>query len=339
MADFLFLQNPVSKKWVIQDPNRSKRPNVGHKAEQACPFCVGRENDGQELYRIGGNRGDSNWQMRVIANKFPFAAIHEIVIHSPDHHKNFEELPLGHIELILQAYLERYRQHNKRGQVYIFHNRGIRAGESIPHPHTQIAVVPFNVKMDIPTLDLGIYRFIGNRSQISSVSRRIKSQSNNSNFKIIKFEFLTSLLRRRNDIERMSIDDFVETKHFLIFCPEASQWSDEVWVAPVRPNTCFGDITNEEITDLAFCIQRLIEIFDMRHGHEFPFNFYIYPGENWYLRIIPRVKTLGGFEIGTGIMVNTQNPAETFAFIKEHFFEPNLYKIRIAQQADYWKSV
>ena len=101
----------------------------------------------------------------------------------------------------------------------------------------------------------------------------------------------------------------------------------------------FGDITDSDITDLAFCLQRLINILDMRHGHEFPFNFYIYPGKNWYLRIIPRHKILGGFEMGTGIIVNTQDPRATFEFIKEHFFEPDLYKIGLAQQAEYWRSV
>jgi len=45
-------------------------------------------------------------------------------------------------------------------------------------------------------------------------------------------------------------------------------------------------------------------------GADFPFNFYIYPGGDWYLRLIPRVKTPGGFEIGTGILVNTTDPKQ-----------------------------
>ena len=54
-----------------------------------------------------------------------------------------------------------------------------------------------------------------------------------------------------------------------------------------------------------------------------PFNFYIYPQQDWYLRLIPRLKTLGGLEIGTGIFVNTQDPNETISFIKEHFNDFN----------------
>lgn len=302
MVDFKFLQNAFTKKWIILDPGRAKRPNVGHKAEAICPFCTGRENEEQELYRVGGEKGDSNWHIRVIKNKFPFAPIHEIVIHSPDHHKNFEELPLSHIELILKTYRVRYLENHSYGKVYIFHNRGIGGGESLPHPHTQLTVIPKSVVLDLPPLDTFFYSsglFFGRKRREEAVS----------------------------------------SSNFYIYCPFFSQWPDEIWIVPMRKGKRFGDISDKEITDLAFILNRLIGIFDLRHGHEFPFNFYIYPGKNWYLRIFPRIKILGGFEMGSGIIVNTQDPAETFAFIKEHFFEPNLEKIRAEQQEDYWKCV
>ncbi len=302
MADFQFLQNYQTKKWIILDPGRAKRPNVGQTAVAVCPFCIGREVGEQELYRIGGERGDSNWHIRVVKNKFPFAPIHEIVIHSPDHHKNFEELPISHIELILQTYRARYLENCSHGQVYIFHNRGIGGGESLPHPHTQLTVIAKNITLDLPPLDTSFYP--------------------------------SGLFFRKKTKEEVVI-----SSHFYIYCPFFSQWPDEIWIVPIQKGRRFGDILDKEITDLAFILSRLINLFDLRYGHEFPFNFYIYPGKNWYLRILPRIKILGGFEMGTGIVVNTQDPRETFAFIKEHFFEPNLEKIREEQQEDYWKSV
>jgi len=48
---------------------------------------------------------------------------------------------------------------------------------------------------------------------------------------------------------------------------------------------------------------------------------------------------LGGFEIGTGIFVNTQDPRETMAFIKEHLQAPNIEKIKKEHQAEYGRSV
>ena len=100
-----------------------------------------------------------------------------------------------------------------------------------------------------------------------------------------------------------------------------------------------GEIKDREIIDLAIILPRLIRIFNLRHGLEFPFNFYIYPGGDWYLRIIPRVKVLGGFEIGTGIFINTQDPKETMEFIKEHFENPNEDKIKTIHHAIYHKRV
>ena len=298
MSDFEFLQNPLSKKWVILSPRRAKRPDIAHGIEPVCPFCPGKESEEKEVYRVGGEVRDSNWQIRVIPNKFPFAPIHEVIIHSPDHHRNFGELSLSAVALILKTYRQRYNTHAKSGQVYIFHNRGENAGESLPHPHTQLAVVPFGVRMDLPRL-----------AQDGDLQNVTAGQQNH------------------------------ETKFFTLFCPKTSQWPDETWIAPKLRGRAYGEIKDAEIKDLAFILSRLIHIFDLRHGLEFPFNFYIYPGGDWYLRIIPRVKVLGGFEIGTGIYINTQDPEETIEFIKEHFEKPNEEKIKTVHRATYHKRV
>jgi UDPglucose--hexose-1-phosphate uridylyltransferase len=290
--DFKFVEDPVSKKWVISAPRRSKRPDIAKGEEPKCPFCPGNELADKEVYRVGGENNDQNWLVRVVNNKFPFAPIHEVIVHSPDHHKNFEELPLSQSELVLKAYRQRFQTHQDKGQVYIFHNHGEAGGESLPHPHSQLAVVPDFVKLEIAPVNFS------------------------------KPE-----------------DDSYETEHFQIFCPLASEWPDEVWVLPKKDQVFFSEISDAEIKDQAKILHRLIQIFDLRHGHEFPFNFYISPHKGWYLRIVPRVKSLGGFEIGTGVSVNTQDPKETIAFIKEHFESPDEEKIRTVHRAEYKKAV
>lgn len=279
--DFKYIQDSVSKKWVVSAPRRASRPNVNEKETDVCPFCPGHEKEEQEVYRIGGEVGDSNWIVRVLPNKFPFAPIHEIIIHSQDHHKNFGELDTVQVELIFKAFRQRYQNNSKYGQVYIFHNRGHLGGESLSHPHSQLVVVPKEVNLEIAPLP-------------------------------------------------QNISENIQTNHFLVFCPESSQWPDEVWIAPKskikkqrgKQELSFGNISDEEISDLASSLNRLVQILSVRHGNEFPFNFYISSGEDWYLRITPRSKILGGFEIGTGIFVNTQDPKETLEFIKEHFVPP-----------------
>jgi UDPglucose--hexose-1-phosphate uridylyltransferase len=276
-------------------PRRALRPDEAKGYLSFCPFFLGRENEEQEVYRVGGENGDANWQIRVVPNKFPFAPIHEVIIHSPDHHKNFEELALSQVELIFQTYRQRFQTHKDKGQVYVFHNRGAKGGESLPHPHTQLVVVPNDVTLNIPRLAIG------------------------------------------NELEEVARDQVVyESKYFQLFCPKTSQWPDEVWIHPKRTSSFFYEVSDDEISDLSFVVKRLIQIFSIRHGKEFPFNFYIYPGKDWYLRLIPRDKSLGGFEIGTGIFINTQDPQETIDFIKRHFEEGSENEIN---KATYGRSV
>lgn len=327
MGDFEFLTNHVTGKPVIFAPRRAQRTSVGKKQEGICPFCPGNEENEPSLYLVGS---ESQWDIRVIVNKFPFTLHHELVIHSPDHHKNFDELPFSQVELIFQTYRQRFQTHEKQGQVYIFHNRGHGAGESIAHPHTQITVVPKSVKLEILPLDNQVYTQVQNaKFKVQNDSAKFK----NSPKKLLTFNFglLTGGGNNKNC-------DILETDHFLIFCPYTSEWPDEVWVAPKKQRGLFGSITDTEVTDLSFVVSRLIQLFDLRHGSEFPFNFYIYPGKNWYLRLIPRQKILGGFEVGTGISINTQDPKETFAFIAEHFWKPDREKIRTSHKAEYRKS-
>jgi UDPglucose--hexose-1-phosphate uridylyltransferase len=289
--DFKFIENTISKKWVISSPRRAKRPNSEKGTEPTCPFCLGNEDKEKETYRIGGKDNDINWQVRVVPNKFPFAPIHEIVIHSPDHHKNFDELPLTQNQLVLQTFRERFREHQDKGRVCIFHNHGQESGESLPHPHSQIVVIPDFVSLEVPRID------------------SVEGQ------------------------------DTQETEHFIIFAPSSSQWPDEVWIMPKNSGEYFSSITDDGIKDFAKVLYRLIQIFDLRHGNEFPFNFYISPEKEWYLRIIPRAKIPGGFELATNVWVNTQDPKETMSFIKEHFQSPNEEKIRQDHQAEYHKAV
>ncbi|HYK08269.1 MAG TPA: hypothetical protein VEW42_02090, partial [Candidatus Eisenbacteria bacterium] len=152
MSDFKFIKDLSWNKWIVLDPRRSKRPNQSKQVLKTCPFCIGNEESEKEMYRIGGNPGDSNWQIRVLKNKFSFAPVHEIIIHSPDHHKNIDELPLSQVELLFATYKERIAKHKNKGHIYVFHNRGELAGESIPHPHSQLIVAPRDVFLDIRPL-------------------------------------------------------------------------------------------------------------------------------------------------------------------------------------------
>ena len=263
MAKFEFRENNLTNQWVIISPSRAKRPDVKEGVEPECPFCLGAEGKTpNEVYRVGGGKPNKmGWQIRVVPNKFPFAPIHEIIIHSPIHDASLITYPVGHTARIFRVYKTRYEAHRGAGQVYIFHNHGVGAAESLPHDHTQLTVVPKEVVLGVP---------------------------------------------------RMGVPEniFLKSKHFSAFCPDTSQWPYEVWFAPHERGKKYGDIKEEEIKDLAKIFPRILRKMQKVIREDFPFNFYIYQGGDWYLRIIPRIKEPGGFELGTGIFINTVDPAK-----------------------------
>lgn len=292
MAEFQFLKNRVSKMWVVLAPKRAKRPDVRRGGKDTCPFCVGHEaND--EVYRLPEDSSQP-WRVRVVRNKFPFAPIHEVVVLSPDHTESFPKLTHLQIEDILKVYRHRFNEHSASAQIIVFHNSGHEAGESLPHPHSQIVGVPFEVNLRSPLLKAG----------------------------------LDGLKKR----------EVIDAGEMMLFCPQGSEWPDEVWIAPKRRGKTFGDITEAEISDLASSFKKLVILMEHRHEDNFPCNFYIYSGDDWYLRLIPRLKRIGGFEFATNILVNTQDPRQTLEFLKKHFKNPDPAKIRSQHKAEYHRT-
>lgn len=114
----------------------------------------------------------------------------------------------------------------------------------------------------------------------------------------------------------------IENSFLTAYCPDFSQWPYEIWVTPKTENKIFGDISDKEIAYLAEILQKMIKklvnIYNKRIISPFPFgyNFYIYPKENWYFRIIPRFVHRAGFELGTGLSVNIIDPQEAALSLK-----------------------
>lgn len=278
-----YVPDVKTQRWVVIAPGRTKRPDDSLLAPSnaRCPFCPGNESlTPPEVFRIGeGSKDDPGWQVRVVPNLYPITDIHEVIIHSPDDVHDLEELPLDQVVRVMEAYRHRYRTHQETGQVMIFCNHGLHAGASLGHPHSQLVVVPKQINLD-------------------TLSR----------------EPLANLVE--------------ENTFFRTYCPDFSQWPYEVWIAPKGVGMKFGDLTDEELPDLAEVLQKALQRvksvyddpnsvihhgempFDKAQGKPFGYNFYIYHGVNWYIRIIPRFIHRAGFELGTGLNVNVVDPTE-----------------------------
>lgn len=270
-----------TQRWVIIAPGRIKRPDEAvPTSNHVCPFCEGNEAlTPPEVYRIGPGGGDTpGWLVRVVPNKFPITDSHEVIIHSPHDSHDIEDLPLEQVNRILTAYRDRYRAWEHDGQVMIFCNHGLHAGASLSHPHSQLVVVPHQINLD-------------------ALSR----------------EPMTNLIE--------------DNTYFITYCPDFSQWPFEQWIGPKVAGAKFGDIEDAALLDLAGVLQkalkRLVSIFQntelsaFHTATSFGYNYYIYHGENWFIRIIPRFVHRAGFELGTGLNVNIIDPTDAAEYLKK----------------------
>jgi UDPglucose--hexose-1-phosphate uridylyltransferase len=122
VSDFKFIEIPNGGQWVVSAPKRARRPES--KKKTGCVFCPKEDPNDIEIekYRIGGEKGDPNWKIRVIQNKFPFAPIHDVVILTPEHVKHISDVNVEQVRLGIETYVNRYNTYKKDGNVTIFGN-------------------------------------------------------------------------------------------------------------------------------------------------------------------------------------------------------------------------
>jgi UDPglucose--hexose-1-phosphate uridylyltransferase len=335
-------QNPITKDWVIIAPERSKRPDqfthhkpheeVGKRQERAaCPFCPGREHMcGEALLTYyqeesSGVGAESKWSLRVVPNKFPAlvegeetsriregtgdffikmngVGFHEVVIEHQEHFQTIATMPLEAVERVISAYVERYQALIKRPAVElvtIFRNNGPRAGTSIRHPHSQIIASPI-VPMHI-------------RHIIEEAVRYFDTMG--------KCVYCTMIEQEQVFEERV----ISETEHFIAIAPFFSRSPFETWILPKRHGASFAEIPPMEKKDLAaVLIDILSRLYQglgdpdynyMVHSapyQEDPADYY-----HWHVQILPKLAEVAGFELGSGIYLNSTSPEENARYLRE----------------------
>ncbi|MGO3169295.1 MAG: galactose-1-phosphate uridylyltransferase, partial [Senegalia sp. (in: firmicutes)] len=106
--------------------------------------------------------------------------------------------------------------------------------------------------------------------------------------------------------------------------PFASAERYELMVLPLKHQMNFSNISDNEISKLAYIFKNIFSKYKINIG-EISFNIYFdtyFKDEfndsfHWKIKIIPRFSTYAGFEIATGIHINTilpENIIEKFKF-------------------------
>jgi UDPglucose--hexose-1-phosphate uridylyltransferase len=324
--------DPTSEEWVIMASERGKRPNdfIHPKVEAkppdflpSCPFCPSNEAETPTEVLSHQDQNKGSWQIRVFANKFPALAsggsterrqemepflsmdgvgAHEVIVETPVHNRLMALMDEREIANILLVYQNRYdalRRIPFVRQIIIFRNQGQAAGTSIEHPHSQLVASPvvprhFRIQHEVAT------------HYYDRTGRCLYSD-------LLRNELTSG--------KRM----LVETDRFVAFHPFASQQPFETWILPKAHQASFGNASTEDRVEVAHVLR--IILLKLYRGLNNPaFNLIVKTapvGDEshdyylWHIRIIPRIIERAGFEIGSGIAINTALPEATAQFMRE----------------------
>lgn len=236
-------------------------------------------------------KDQEDWNVRVFSNKFPILEDHEVVVHSPDPVTDLSDLPPEQVVRYIRALLNRVEFFTKEDKdVFIFNNRGGKAGASITHPHSQV---------------VALKGFPGIIEQMREEALHYFDENSSCYW----CDMIQDELEEGGRV-------ICDSQHYVILVPKASRWSYEMMLLPKRhlPNIAY--LNETEINDLAEILQAALQAYDKLF--DFPDrNFWIYTQRyepfHWHMGFIPHIKVFGGLELGAGIWVNDKATPEDAA--------------------------
>lgn len=303
-----------TKEILRQDPPRQEyEPN--------CPFCKGNEEETPpEICRLPEGK---DWQVRIVPNKFPaigegdipvkrvkthalfekYSGIgqHDVLIESARHNDSYFTLSpaafVSIVRLMHQRYSEILRQ-KEVDFVSFFKNYQRLAGASLYHPHSQI--IGLNSRPDFVR-----YEVEGAQAYHSKSS---------------KCPYCDILAVECSKKERL----VYQNEYFVAICPYAPKYKYEVWILPKNHRAFFEQ--EQELDSLAEIFYHVFRQMYRVLG-DFPFNLYLHAlpksmkqGQDYYhyhFEITPRLSGNAGFELGTGIYINSVFPEQAAAKLRE----------------------
>jgi UDPglucose--hexose-1-phosphate uridylyltransferase len=115
------------------------------------------------------------------------------------------------------------------------------------------------------------------------------------------------------------------TPHFAALELFASATPFSTYIYPLRHMASFGDISGAEINDLAHVLRTLLnKLYVGLENPDFNYTIRTAPSEcfgakyfHWYVSVIPRMTRVAGFELGSGMFINTVLPETAAEFLRQ----------------------
>jgi UDPglucose--hexose-1-phosphate uridylyltransferase len=320
----------LTGRTVILAENRALRPNefaaesvAATSSTTLCPFCPGQESlTPAAVYTK--NDAEGRWRIRVVPNKFPaldtdvappeaapapFGAaiaatgVHEVVIESAQHVDRMSQLSVAELAEALAAYrarLQHWRESGRFEYALVFKNLGAKAGASLAHVHSQLVALP-----QLPPLPA---------AEFERAERSCSERNGCAYCALIA-------------AERTAGDRIVfEREGFIAFCPYASLQPYETWLMPTSHQPWFehsdgaaqgDDALAGALHDLLVRIERILPLpaynLLLRTG---PWRPIAAGAAHWRIDILPRLNSVAGLEMATGIHINPLSPSRAAAELR-----------------------
>ena len=321
-------QNMATGEWVVIATERAKRPEefVSKREHRTasphrddCPFCPGNERLTPGQIFILPAEGP--WQVRAVPNKFAALVpdiplerscdghfrkatgygFHQVIIETPRH-----DLPLAlqeppGVDRVVEAWHRAYTLLAATSGIEFvipFKNHGEAAGTSLEHPHSQIIGLPI---------------FPGHiRGRMEEAIRFYDTEG--------ACVFCTMIAMERKAGGRV----VAENDRFVAFIPFAAFSPFHLWIFPKIHASTFRELDDACKADLSALLRTVLRKIHL--GLKDPdYNLMIRSGPadapglkyfHWYVSIVPRLGKAAGFELGSGMYINTALPEESAAFLR-----------------------
>ena len=323
-------QNIITGEWVVFAPERAKRPSdyisvttEKTQSKKKCPFCI--ESDSAE-YEKRLKEFDTKFSY-VLTNKFPafiedtqtcdpkvlkvegdFFQLkpslggHDVVV-MRDHDTDMPKFTIAMWEDLFETFKKRYRYFEEICNVEFImpiYNHGPQAAASIEHPHAQIfasSIIPNIISREL--LHTAKYH----HDKKSCAFCDLVDHELDQNTRVI-FEN----------------DDFVAFNFY------AARFPFEIWIVPKKHQSHFALTSAKEIENLAKISKQVFNRLDVVLN-DLPVNFFIHsapakekdkelPYYHWHMEIAPRLSNYGGYEIGSGVIIDVIDPESAADYLR-----------------------
>ena len=315
--------NRLTNEWVIIAPERARRGgNLEQPAKPVdppaysatCPFCPGNEAMTTEE-KCRCSAPDGRWTLRAVTNKFSVLSptgevtmaencgaigetvngvgLHEVIVEGQRHSLTVDLFSIEHVQHVVEIYRNRFRAFYADPRIHhviIFKNHGLDAGASQQHPHSQIVGLPIVPGQVVDRLENMRCFYTESRCCMACA---IIAEERSHGGRVV-----------------------AENAHFIAFIPYAALSPYHLWIFPKAHGACFSEQPEEASPAFAEIIREvLLKVYGLLGDP--PFNLVVRslgpeekhaPHFHWYISIVPRVNKRAGFELGTGMYINSSIP-------------------------------